>query len=249
MSSLKPLSAGAQSNQHCRQRQGCWVRGWGGPASEPSGGRSYAPDILGSGAPTFRADFHTNPPVESFKHFEGAHNTNVTGGIGVACVHDPRSGQEGHIDANRVIKRRPSNAGRRAIWARGNCDVVADKQNSIVIILDQAAFGSEIKYIRGVGTLVRGNVVAERGQRVWGTAELDVSAGCITEGVFTSCLFRVTMAVVQQSVREVGTCSLDLRVWCCRMEGRCRLRKVRLKVGRGRRRASRGKTTCRGRGA
>ena len=45
----------------------------------------------------------------------------------MACMHDPRSGQEGHIDANGVIERRPSNAGRRAIWSGGNCDVVADK--------------------------------------------------------------------------------------------------------------------------
>ena len=45
----------------------------------------------------------------------------------MACMHDPRSGQEGYIDANGVIKRRPSNVGRRTIWSGGNCDVVADK--------------------------------------------------------------------------------------------------------------------------
>ena len=45
----------------------------------------------------------------------------------MACMHGPRSGQEGHIDANGVMKRRPSNASRRAIWAGGNCDVVAEK--------------------------------------------------------------------------------------------------------------------------
>ena len=73
---------------------------------------------------------------------------------------DPRSGQEGHIDTNEVIKRRPSNAGGRAIWSGGNCDVVADKQYSIVVALDQAAFGSEIKYVCGAGTLMRGTVVA-----------------------------------------------------------------------------------------
>ena len=78
----------------------------------------------------------------------------------MACIHDPRSGQEGHIDANRIMKRRPSNAGRRSIGARGNCNVVADKLYSIVVTLDQAAFGSEIEYICGVGTLVRGDVVA-----------------------------------------------------------------------------------------
>ena len=83
---------------------------------------------------------------------------------------------------------------------------------------------------------------------MWRTAELDVSAGCVAEGVFTLCLFPVTVAPVQQSV-EVGSFSLNVRVRCCRMQGRRRRRKVRLKVGRGRRRASRGKTTCRDRGA
>ena len=38
------------------------------------------------------------------------------------------------------------------------------------------------------------------------------------------CLFPVTVAVVQQSVREVGSCSLDVRVQCCRMQGRRRRR-------------------------
>ena len=38
--------------------------------------------------------------------------------------------------------------------------MVADKQDSIVVTLDQAAFGSEIKYVCGVGSLMRGNVVA-----------------------------------------------------------------------------------------
>ena len=51
------------------------------------------------------------------------------------------------------------------------------------------------------------------------------------------CLFPVTVAVVQQSVREVGSCSLDVRVRCCKMQGRRRWRRLRLKVGRGRRRA------------
>ena len=74
------------------------------------------------------------------------------------------------------------------------------------------------------------------------TAELDVSAGCVAEGVFALDLFPVTVAVVQQSVREVGSCRLDVRVRCCRIQGRRRWRRVRLKVGRGRRRASRGKT-------
>ena len=52
-----------------------------------------------------------------------------------------------------------------------------------------------------------------------GTAELDVSVGCVAEGVFTLCLFPVTVTVVQQSVREVSSCSSDVRVRCCRMQG------------------------------
>ena len=73
---------------------------------------------------------------------------------------------------------------------------------------------------------------------MWRIAELDVSAGCVAEGVFTLCWFPVTVAVVQQSVREVGSCTLDVRVRCCRVQGRRRWRRVRLKVGRGRCRAS-----------
>ena len=136
----------------------------------------------------------------------------------MACMQDPRFGQEGHMDANEVIERKPSNAGRRTIWSRGNCDVVAEKQYSFVVILDQAAFGSEIKYVCGVGTMMRGNVVASRGQEVLGTGELDVSAGCVAEGVSMLCLFPVTVAVVQQSVRVVGSCSLAVFApnlfWC-----------------------------------
>ena len=108
----------------------------------------------------FRAGFHTNPPIEAFKHFEGARDTEVTGGIGVACMHDPRSGQEGHIDANGVGERRPSKTDRETIWSGGYGGGAADKQYSIVVTLDQAAFGGEIEYVCGVGELMRGDVVA-----------------------------------------------------------------------------------------
>ena len=47
------------------------------------------------------------------------------------------------------------------------------------------------------------------------------------------CLFPVTVAVVQQSVREVGGRSLDIKVRYCRMQGHRRRRGVRLKVGDG----------------
>ena len=78
----------------------------------------------------------------------------------MACMHDPRSGQKGHIDANGVVKRRPSETSREAIWSGGYGGRTADKQYSIVVTLDQAAFGGEIEYVCGVGALTRGNVVA-----------------------------------------------------------------------------------------
>ena len=51
----------------------------------------------------------------------------MTGGIGVACVHDPRSGQRGHIDANEAIEGKPAKAGRGVNYAGSYCDGVADE--------------------------------------------------------------------------------------------------------------------------
>ena len=51
----------------------------------------------------------------------------MTGGIGVACVHDPRSGRKGHIDANGVIEGKPAEAGRGVNWAGTYFDGVADE--------------------------------------------------------------------------------------------------------------------------
>ena len=51
----------------------------------------------------------------------------MTGGVGVACVHDPRYGQKGYIDANGVIEGEPAEAGRGVNWAGSYCDGVADE--------------------------------------------------------------------------------------------------------------------------
>ena len=66
-----------------------------------------------------------------------------------------------------------------------------------------------------------------------GASELNVSAGGVAEGVFTLCLFPVTVAVVQQRVRMVGCCSLDVQVRCCRVQWRRKRRGDRRKVCRG----------------
>ena len=66
-----------------------------------------------------------------------------------------------------------------------------------------------------------------------GASELNVSAGGVAEGVFTLCLFPVTVAVVQQRVRKVGRCSLDVQVRCCRVQWRQKRRGDRRKVCRG----------------
>ena len=78
----------------------------------------------------------------------------------MACMHDPRPCQKGHIDANGVVERRPSKAGRETIGSGGYGGRAADKQYSIVVTLGQAAFGGEIEYVCGVGALMRGNMVA-----------------------------------------------------------------------------------------
>ena len=158
----------------------------------------------------------------------------------MACVHDPRSGQQRYVDANRVVERRPSKTDRGTIWPGDSYGGFAHKQDGIVVTLDQAAFGGEIEYVGGVGTLTRRKMVAQRGQRVFRTVELDMSSGCVAERVFTLCMFPVMVAVVQQSVGKMGRCSLDVRIRGCRVQGRRKWQRDRPKVGRRRRRSSRG---------
>ena len=75
-------------------------------------------------------------------------------------MHDPRSGQEGHIDANGVVERRPSKTGRGTICSGSYGGWAANKQYGVVVTRDQVAFGGEIECVCGVGALMRGNVVA-----------------------------------------------------------------------------------------
>ena len=49
----------------------------------------------------------------------------------MACVHDPRSGQQRYVDANGVIERRPSKTDRGTIWSGDSCGGFAHKQDSI----------------------------------------------------------------------------------------------------------------------
>lgn len=58
--------------------------------------------------PTCCAGFYTNPSVKALEHFEDPGNTEMAGGICVICMHNLRSGQQRHIDVNRVLKMRPA---------------------------------------------------------------------------------------------------------------------------------------------
>ena len=78
----------------------------------------------------------------------------------MVCVHDPRSSQKGHIDANGVIEGKPAETGRGINWAGSYCDGVADELCSTVVTPDQAAVGGEIKFVSGGGTSMRGDGVA-----------------------------------------------------------------------------------------
>ena len=77
--------------------------------------------------PPFGAGFITYPPMEAFQHFECACDTEVTRGIGVACVHNPRSGEERHINADGVVEGESALAAVVAIRCRGGSDRCSDK--------------------------------------------------------------------------------------------------------------------------
>ena len=72
--------------------------------------------------PPLGAGFHTYLPIEALQHFERACDTEVARGIGVTCVHDSRSGQERHINADGVVKGGSAPAAVVAIRRRGGGD-------------------------------------------------------------------------------------------------------------------------------
>ena len=74
--------------------------------------------------PPSGAGFHTYPPIEAFQYFECVCvcKNEVIRGIGVACVHDPRSGRERHINADGVIEEGAAPAAVVSIRRQGNDD-------------------------------------------------------------------------------------------------------------------------------
>ena len=58
----------------------------------------------------------------------------MAGGIGVACMHNPRSSQERNMNADGVIERRSAPTAVGAIGHRGNHgDRLPDEQDGVII--------------------------------------------------------------------------------------------------------------------
>ena len=111
--------------------------------------------------PPFCASFHTKPPIEAFKHFEDARNTEMTGGICIVWVHDLRSGKKRYIDADGNIEEGSAQTASGSIRCRDDGNRFADKQESIVVSLDQATFCSKIDYGCAFAPCRGGNVIAK----------------------------------------------------------------------------------------
>ena len=77
--------------------------------------------------PPFGAGFHTYPAIEALQLLKCACNTEITRGIGVACVHDPRFGQERHMNADGVIKVGLAPAAVMPIRRRGDGNTFPDE--------------------------------------------------------------------------------------------------------------------------
>ena len=100
--------------------------GEGGPANSLARGFSFLA-LEAALHPPFGAGFHTYSRVEAFQHFECACDTEVARGIDVACVHDPRSGQARHINADGVMKGGSAPAAVMDIRRRGGGDRFPDE--------------------------------------------------------------------------------------------------------------------------
>ena len=66
-----------------------------------------------------------------------------------------------------------------------------------------------------------------------GASEPNVSASGVVEGVFTFVLVPSHCGCGSAECSKVGSCSLDVRVRCCRVQWRRKRRRDRLKVDRG----------------
>lgn len=97
--------------------------------------------------------------------------------------------------------------------------------------MKRVAFGGKIKYIYGVGLLIRGDVVAKPGREGVRIAKLKISACSIAWGVIMLGSSPVVLAVVVQRIGKVGSFSLSINVRCCGVQ-RCMWRGVRLGIGR-----------------
>ena len=156
--------------------------------------RSYACLTLEAAShPPLCAGFYTNPPIEAFGHYEGARNTEIIGGISVACVHDPRSSQKRHIDADGVIKGGSARTAKRSISCRSDDNGFADEKYSIVVSLKPAVFCSKIVYFYRFVVGIRGNVVAKSER--WGSGAVGLDVRRVTLH-----LFAIAVAVAQQGI-------------------------------------------------
>ena len=96
-------------------------------------------------------------------------NTEVIGGIGAACVHDPRSGQNDHIDAYGAIEGGSTWTVRVSVSGSGDDSRLADEQGSIVVSLEQVVVCCKVSYVCGFGPYARECDQKERGVGEWGS--------------------------------------------------------------------------------
>ena len=79
----------------------------------------------------------------------------------MACAHDPRSGQKGHIDADGVIEEGLARMAGVSIRCRDDGNSFANEQDSVVISLKRVAFSSMIGYVCGFEPRMQKNVIAK----------------------------------------------------------------------------------------